>query len=407
MASIIFMIDIEEGHLFPSFSLARSLQDAGHRVTYVSIPDNEEFVHHAGFDFYPIFETHYPKGFRTSYKELKRVRGIYQLVDVFDHFEDLLSPDFNAFLEEMKPDLFVMSSFLDIESLILYYQNRIKPVLLRPFLQEPGANLSSDCIKRLINLPAETALKLFDLLAGLGHSFTSFGGLVNPLKGFYELVICPEELEMEGYVKDANTYYIGSGIDSGRYTGDSSFRHIQGRILYASLGSQAVAYRDLFETFFRTLTGVMRRPSMNDLHLVLSTGMEGPGEAFAAASGNVTVVKWVSQMDILKASSLALVHGGLGTIKECIYHAVPMIVFPVTHDQPSNGRRIEYHRLGLTLQITDLTEDALENRIRHVLDDPAIKNGLAKMRSRFGEADRENRGPAIIEKLLPRKGIPV
>lgn len=402
------MIDIEEGHLFPSFALARSLTVAGHNVLYISIADNEDFIRSAGFSFYPLFKDRYPKGFRTSYKQSKKEKGLYQPVNVVDHLEDFTGAAFNDLLKEMKADIIVMSCFLNIVALILYYQSKIKPVMLRPFLREPDATITSDCIKDLMNLPPSTALKLFDLTADLGYSFTSFSELVKPLESFYELVICSKELKMEGAAKDDQSYYIGSGIDPSRYSGDAAcLQDITARVIYASLGSQAIAYRDLFDSFFRKLTAIMARPAMKDIHLVITVGAENQIEKYTTALKNVTVVKWISQMDILKIASLAVVHGGLGTIKECIYHEVPMIIMPVTHDQPSNGKRVEHHKLGLTLQIADVSEEELENKVLEALDNPIIKNCLGVMKNKFVKIDNENMGLAIIEKLLPKKGVTV
>ncbi|MGB8192057.1 MAG: glycosyltransferase [Chitinophagaceae bacterium] len=408
MARIIFMIDIEEGHLLPSFALARSLKAAGHEVLYISILDNEDFVKNAGFGFHPLFERRYPKGFRDAYKQKKKEKGLHQSVSVVDHIEDFMHPSFTESLQRMKPDLLVMSSFLYVEALMLYYRNKIRPVLLRPFLREPGATITSDSIRHLMNLPAETAMKLFDLAVSFGYKFTSLADLVKPLESFYELVICPKELEMEPDVKNSRTYYIGSGIDLSRYAGPISFlQQSDRRIIYASLGSQAIAYRHLFEMFFEKITSIMSRPDMQDLHLVIAIGAENDVEKYSSPLDNVTIVKWISQMDVLKLASLAIVHGGLGTVKECIYHAVPMIIMPVTHDQPTNGKRIAHHNLGLTLDIEKVSLDEVVKAIRQLLGSNDIKDNLHAMQSRFRKADEENIGLAIIEKLLPQENIAV
>lgn len=61
---------------------------------------------------------------------------------------------------------------------------------------------------------------------------------------------------------------------------------------------------------------------------------------------------------------------GLGTLKECILSAVPVLVIPLDLDQPSNAARIEHHGLGHSCppeqcsprRIEHLTESLLENR---------------------------------------------
>jgi zeaxanthin glucosyltransferase len=408
MAKILFMVDIEEGHLFPSFALAESLKVNGHAVVYTSIPDNEQYILDAGYIFYPLFNTQYPKGFRESYKQKKKEKGPHHTINVVDHIEELMLPAFSDFLEMIKPDIIIMSCFLHVESLILYYKNKIKPVFFRPYLREPGADMISDGIKDIVHLPAESVLRLFDFVAGMGYSFTSFAELLSPAESFYELVICSDKLELPGFKKGINTTYIGSGIDLARYTGKIPVPvNNHSRIIYASMGSQAIAYRDKFKLFFEGLVSLMSRQAMKEFHLVISIGYENSMEEFKSGLPNITVLNWVSQVDILKVATAALVHGGLGTIKECILHAVPMIVFPVTHDQPSNGKRIEYYKLGKVADFNNLRADLLEADILEIIASDTIMKNLADMRNAFIDLDKSNVGLNIIESLLPRKGITI
>ena len=49
MATIAFFPDLEAGHLFPTFGLARSLADRGHDIHYIGIPQNRESVFEVRF----------------------------------------------------------------------------------------------------------------------------------------------------------------------------------------------------------------------------------------------------------------------------------------------------------------------------------------------------------------------
>jgi UDP:flavonoid glycosyltransferase YjiC (YdhE family) len=69
-------MDIEEGHLLPSFALAHSLKRNSHQVIYISVPDNEDFIREQGFEFYPVLSTIYPKGFNERSKKAVRDRTI-------------------------------------------------------------------------------------------------------------------------------------------------------------------------------------------------------------------------------------------------------------------------------------------------------------------------------------------
>ncbi len=54
-------------------------------------------------------------------------------------------------------------------------------------------------------------------------------------------------------------------------------------------------------------------------------------------------------MELLSRADLFITHSGLNSIKESIFYAVPMLVFPIEFktDHPGNAARIVYHVLGL------------------------------------------------------------
>jgi len=52
------------------------------------------------------------------------------------------------------------------------------------------------------------------------------------------------------------------------------------------------------------------------------------------------VVPWLPQNDLLghPATRAFLTHGGIHSLYEAVYHAVPMVVVPIGADQPDNAR---------------------------------------------------------------------
>ena len=116
MSVIAFMVDMEEGHLFPTFELAHSLNSAGHEVIYISVLDNEELVREAGFKFYPLFTECYPKGYRVNYKQLRRSKGYDYTPDLEDHIDKMFGDSLAQFFKRIEPDLVILNCFMYIES---------------------------------------------------------------------------------------------------------------------------------------------------------------------------------------------------------------------------------------------------------------------------------------------------
>jgi zeaxanthin glucosyltransferase len=48
---------------------------------------------------------------------------------------------------------------------------------------------------------------------------------------------------------------------------------------------------------------------------------------------NITLRRWVPQVEVLSRTALIITHGGVSTIKETVLHVVPMVACPVGRNQ--------------------------------------------------------------------------
>jgi len=405
MSLIAFLMDFEEGHLFPSFGLARALKGLGHTICYIGILDNEELITSQGFDFFPVFRELYPKGFMESNRLLTANRGFEKATSSKRHIIDSMDKAIASFLIEKTPSLLIVSCFLQVEALILFYKFNITPVIFTTFLKEAGTDLASRCIEEIMEMEGDEILLLIDFLKEQGTEINSLAELVSPMNGFPELVACPAELEIDRPASRQNVHYLGPSID--RIESPASLSSLQemdaGKpLIFASMGSQTAAYGEVSNRVFRALLNVMKRPDMHSLHLALSTGGSEDKGNLPPVPPNVTIARWLPQVEVLKVASLAIIHGGLGTVKECIYHGVPMVVLPVTRDQPSNAKRVEYHRLGAFIPLDRLTEDNLHSAMLAVLQSDDIRQSVVRMKRVFRQREISDDGTAVINELLTR-----
>jgi len=100
------------------------------------------------------------------------------------------------------------------------------------------------------------------------------------------------------------------------------------------------------------------------------------------------VVDFAPQLAMLSRASVMITNGGLGTIKECIWSCVPMIVLPCSFDQPGNAARVVYHRIGFHDSI-QITPDRLGALIDQCLTDTDIKRRLMHLKHTI-ESAREH-----------------
>ena len=382
MACIVFFVDSTEGHIYPTFGLAHSLRNAGHSVSYLSIPDYESVIRKQGFEVRTLPDNPHPKSPSLT---LRVIEG-----------------ELDAFFERSKPDLLIINIFLILEALILHYKYKIWPVILTPYLQSPESPMVHQCTGFIGKKKGAEAALIAEYLQRFGKR--SAEEILYPVSKFPELILCPSELETDPLPGKRNSYYVQPSINTELSSeGQQHQVNIPGhkRILYASLGSNAGAYQDGKRvSFYKIIIDTILRLEMPDLHLIMAVGREFDMTILGDLPANITVVHWAPQIAVLKQASLAIIHGGLGSIKECIYYGVPMIVIPMGFDQYRNAEMINTRQLGITRKIEEITGEMLLSDIRRILEDRHIKENIINMQRIFIEREASQPSTRIIEALL-------
>jgi hypothetical protein len=179
--------------------------------------------------------------------------------------------------------------------------------------------------------------------------------------------------------------------------------------IYVTIGEYSHRYK-LGKEFLRRVIALAK--SREDLTLILQIGKLDVSEITAEAScsalpRNVHAYKWVPQCETLKQADLAIIHGGFGTIKECIACQTPMIVVPFAFDQYGNAARVKFHSLGLIADAKSADESELSRLIDAVLGDGCFVCGLKTMKRRV-ELERKREGSDTIQYLKNvAHGIPM
>ena len=83
---------------------------------------------------------------------------------------------------------------------------------------------------------------------------------------------------------------------------------------------------------------------------------------------------------------LFITHSGTNGQFEALYHAVPMIGFPVFGDQFYNAKRIEYKGYGRGLDLHAFTADELVTNARAIIDDKSFKARITRASDIFKSA---------------------
>jgi zeaxanthin glucosyltransferase len=221
-----------------------------------------------------------------------------------------------------------------------------------------------------------------------------------------EFVLCGESFDFPSAGVHPHRHYLGPCVRLDGEEGDQPFPwgwlQDDRSLVYCSLGTlfEEKLRLDQATRFFNGIVHALaQRPGLQG---VVRIGSRIRPEQVPGAS-NVQVVAQAPQLSLLRRAKLMIGHGGLGSIKECILSAVPMLVFPIAYDQPGNAARIAYHRLGLVGDIHRAPANAIGAAIDEILEAPHRARGLPALSRAF----QDDNGMDSLRPLLDWLDEPV
>lgn len=420
----------ESGHLNPSFKLAKLLSARGHRVSFLAVPDAQAAIEAQGISTSPLWSDLFPHGFvehEQALSTLARRRSITQryrslLLRLATRPSELLPSTPDLMLVDVTQPHFAFWArkqgvpFLYLNTSLPQTQDRGVPPLRSGRRYAPGL---------LPTLQAELDWQRFLLKRRVSAELANLGGMCPPyelsrklavrfgvlaadldwrtaympqLRGVPELGLCPPALDFPRPRQELRVAV--PSIDLTRKERDFDWSQIppDKPLLYCALGGQRYRPEDVPGFFARLVRAVESRP---DWHLLLCVGKHVSLDSLLRALGklpsNITVVESAPQLAVLRRAKAMITHAGLGSVKECILHEVPMLAVPLDVDQPANAARIAYHGLGLVADVRESSQRDLGLQLESLLTDGPLRERLALMRGRFVETEQSELGVLQIE----------
>ena len=89
----------------------------------------------------------------------------------------------------------------------------------------------------------------------------------------------------------------------------------------------------------------------------------------------IRLIPWIPQNDMLADPRVQMFinHGGFNSIVESVYHAKPLIIFPIFGDQPTNAGAADYKGYAIRMNIAHFSSESLLSVINVMLSDPFYK----------------------------------
>jgi UDP:flavonoid glycosyltransferase YjiC (YdhE family) len=423
---ILFWPDVylEQGHWLPTVVWANGLKGLGHEVSYMGIEDCASVVSPFGYvanpepaenpkgRFHVIFQKLYPLGYTRE--NHGSIAERWKTDHVFAIAGGELDPIFTG---PNKPDLLVSGYFTSLESLMIHRKYGIPVAITTTFLRHPQQDPAIRAIQNMMAFPREVACKLMRETVGDAEweqNPMEAEDFVKPLEEFHELIPCPREFEFDHYKSGAKVHYVepciapdeNNGADIGNFWSSLASSWLgpgPKYYIFATAGSQVQDYGERAEDMFRQMINMMNDPQMKDYFLILAVGPELAKKSWGAQSSKYKVVSWAPQRSILENSKtrIALIHGGLATLKECVFHCKPFVLLPLGKDQLDNSLRVRERGLGEVAIPDNIRSAELLHAMNKALSDRRMNQRLEKMRSVFSNAEASAKpGLRLLAELL-------
>jgi len=142
-----------------------------------------------------------------------------------------------------------------------------------------------------------------------------------------------------------------------------------------------------------------------DCHALVTTGPGLRSRPLTVVPRNVQVAESVPHGAVFPHVDLVISHGGHGTIIRALAAGVPVMVVPISRDQPDNAARVVFHGVGT--KVSKRSSPAkLATAVRRALDDRVLHGNTAAMAERLAPDLGAPTAVATLEQLAARKSAP-
>jgi zeaxanthin glucosyltransferase len=408
------------GHLNPMCAIGRELIRRGHRVTLFGVPDIQIKVAAAGLEFCEIGAQVFPLGaideLYEKLGEMSSMEGLKFTVKWIQQEANMLCTDAPAAIKAREIDLLIVDQITRIGGTIAEFVQipfvticNALPINVEPSVppfftpwtyqntwwakvrNQLGNNLLEYLTRNAWNLVL-TQRKIWNL-PSIPNRDASYSQL---------LQICqlPPGFDFPRERLSACMNYVGplqepSGVEPVKFEGvDFPFDQLTGKpLIYASLGTLQNRKWEIFQCIADACVDL-------DAQLVISLGNPQQDPTEIQLSGTPIVVAYAPHAQLIDRSSLVITHGGMNTVIGSLSAGVPLVVIPITNEQPGIATRLARTGAGEMIPLKQLNVDLLKQKISQVLDDVRYKEKAQAMQQVIQASGGVKRAADLIISVL-------
>jgi MGT family glycosyltransferase len=165
------------------------------------------------------------------------------------------------------------------------------------------------------------------------------------------------------------------------------------RVVYVSLGTLFNDALPFYRICFEALKDV-------DAQIVLSAGSRISLDELGTPPPNMLVRTHVPQIAVLERTAAFVTHGGMNSVSESLFNAVPVVVIPQMSEQEIVGRRVEELGAGVFLAKHAVTADRLRASVERILSDESYALAARRLADSLRAAGGAPRAADAVQALV-------
>jgi UDP:flavonoid glycosyltransferase YjiC (YdhE family) len=377
------------GHLNPMLPVMFTLQTRGHTVALVSAAAFQRYV--KDFDFFPGGLDWLEADAEALFPELSKLeltaRGDWMLHNVFaDEAAHELLPDLEQICKVWEPDVLLRNDY----------------------------EFASPIVAERLGLPLATvSVSLFWTAAALEQQI---GDSLGYLRSVYGLPPYPAAamLYQGPYFSYAPPRYqpsAGSFMHRLRLPDTTTHElpdwlsDLPDRLtVYVSMGTAFSKASGVFSIVLDALRDT-------DINLILTVGRRVDPAAFGPQPPNVRIEQYVPQDVLLSHCDVFVTHSPFYTQLSALARGVPLVMIPLTGDQPAHAARAVALGVGVALRLSgsqspflladtpQLSVETLRNAVYQVLHEPHYKANAKELQREIAALPDISTSTAVFEQL--------
>ncbi|MCR8842272.1 glycosyl transferase [Paenibacillus sp. SC116] len=386
MARILFVNIAAEGHVNPTLGLVKELVEHGEEVVYVCTEEFRNKITSTGAQFRPY----------TLNEQVLAELG-FSLTDV-KHPLQFIEYLLRGLIEHQVPEILKLTKDDSFDFIVFDSMFGWGGYLLSEKLGIPSiCSITHLVVPKVPNQempPIDTGdfdvAALIERIMTAAHQIAAEHNVDVPTIediagkiGEHKLVFTSRYFQPYADLIDDSYVFTGPSIASREDAPDFPLERLHSKyeqVVYISMGTVLNKDVQFYKLCFEAFTDIPAQ-------FVLSCGKDTDlSELTNSIPPHFIIEPYVPQLEILQRADAFITHAGMNSTSEGLYYNVPLVMIPLSTDQPYVAARVQELGAGIMLDKNSLTPEVLKSSLLQILTDASYKTNAAKIGDSFREA---------------------